>query len=304
MQVSSVTKQPSSYVPTFWLLLLSIFFSLSAWQSSVADETAKVMGVEDIIAKHSFVWIGEAFTDGTNKFLCIETDEHRYALWNPVDDTLSAAVPEKDVMSAPISAKCPHQALHGREVNQLLNHTMVSSLPVGGIKSHDVSDTNFGNDATLSVVFDNPSNHCGSSLKSYYTITYADGRAESFYIVTRLKKPQKYTVEGWCDGANGIKQEVAQHFDTIRSLESIALANHKTLIFSRDSRALKPIALVIERVPTSVWASDDNVFIIPQSILRPLLVKDGWQIFDLNDRYRALLSVIGKTSPEATKEYK
>jgi hypothetical protein len=276
----------------FVSVVLLLFISLCPHPGWAGSNDNVSPSIEDVIANHHFIWIGEIFTDGNAKVLCVDTDKHEYALWSPISDRLSVTASAKQMMSVPISEKCAHPNLHGLGTNEELNHMIVNRLPIGGIKPNDSSHSNFSNGATLSLVFDDPSSHCTSSLVSYFTLTYRDGTADSFYIVVRLSEPRQYVVKKGCDDSGDETQTLSEEFDSIAQLASVDLGNGKTLLYSYDTRIHRPVALIIRALPKSVWSSDRNVFIIPTSVLRPSLIKDGRQIKDLSVRYNALLKAI------------
>jgi len=273
-------------------LALFLVFSLCSHQSLAANEIRKTSDVEDVIATHHFIMIGDIFTDGTDKFLCVETEAHEYGLWNPKNDHLSTTTPEVKVKDAPLSDKCTHSGLHGLGTNQELNHMMVNMLPIGGIKPNDSSHANFSAGATLSLKSDPYSKFCGPNLSSYFVLTRRDGTLKSFYIVVRFKQPQLYAANN-CDDSGDAQQTLMVQFDSIWQLSSVDLGNGKTLLFSYAATPRPPVILIVKAIPDSLW-SDENVFIIPENLLKPLLMKNGSNVKDLTVRYSALLTVIGK----------
>jgi hypothetical protein len=296
---SSKTTSRSKRRALLSVAVLSLYclFIPFLFSGSARAATAPTDDIEDIIAKHHFTWIGNIFTDGTVKFLCVETDNHEYGLWNPLTDHLSATIPEKQRQSASIDEKCEHPGLHWLGTDQELNHMMVNRLPIGGVPANDTSHSNFGDGATLSLVFDMYSKRCGPNLASYFTLTHRDGKTDSFYIVVRFKRPQLYVAEN-CDDSDDPKQELILDLDSIWQLNSVDLGDGRTLLFSNTNRYAPygrgPVVLIVREIPNSVWSSDGNVFIIPTNLLRPQLMKDRWRIKDLSVRYNALLRVIGK----------
>jgi hypothetical protein len=288
-----------------YALALLLLFSLCPHQSLAVNHSDATSDIQDVIATHHFIWIGELFTDGTDKLLCVETEGRAYGLWNPLSDHLSATIPEEQMKTAPISDKCAHRGLHGSANNQELNNMMVNRLPIGGVR--DGRHVNFSGGATLSLNLDGYSARCDLSLASYFTLTQQDGTTYSFYIVVRFKHPQLYVADE-CDDSGDEKQELMQEFDSISQLFSVDLGDGRTLLYSFANRNTRyergPVILIVRAIPHAVWSSDDTVFIIPKDLLRPLLLKDGWKIRDLPTRYNALLKAIGKSPLRPTDEVK
>jgi hypothetical protein len=116
--------------------------------------------------------IGDLYTDGINKFLCIVTKSDRATMLN-----LSAGT------SFDLSAsRCPSTL-----IAHIPNVTLRALNPI--IDSAKEGKANFVSGSTVSMQFDNPTNHCGSNIRDYYTVTYSDGSERSFYVAVRLQKP-------------------------------------------------------------------------------------------------------------------
>jgi hypothetical protein len=273
-------------------MVLMAFLGFYSPQSLAATGTGQTSGIVDVVAAHHFIWIGNIFTDGHSKFLCVETEAHEYGLWSPLDDHLSATIPEARREAASNDEKCAHPGLHWVGTDQEVNHMGVNTLTSGGVAPNDTSHSNFSGGATLSLISDGYSSRCGLNLANYFTLTRRDGTNDSFYIVVRFTRPQLYVAEH-CDDSEADKQELVQEFGSIWNLESVDLGDGRTLLFSYAKPAMSPVILILKTLPASVW-SDGNVFIVPKDFLRPHLINDGWKIGELAVRYDALMKVIGQ----------
>lgn len=246
--------------------LLGLFVILSAHQAMAESENGSGLNIEDVIQRQHFLAFTDFYTNGQRKYLCVETEPHLYALWNPVDDSLSAPSPKSDCGA-------------GSKFHSPFN--LVQMAPM-----HD--ESSFSGATSIHRDDNSPANNCGSNLRTFYTVTYRNGIKDSFYIVARLRSPMTFEIGAMCDAP---AQKIVQQFDTPLMLCSTDLGNGKTLIFSYEHRYAEPILLLIKTLPKSVWASEGrNLFIVPASRLSHAL---SWKTSgDLGKRYKALMDQI------------
>ena len=245
-------------------LLLSALFLVLPYPATAAN-------IEDKADELHINAIGDLFTDGKDKLLCVKTEAGKYVLWNLSDNTMSPA----------INGVCrPSDKLHA--LNPLITFDPNNET----IDSNSIK--NFNDDARIVFVSDGSTNNCGSSLRTYFRVIHTNGSQEPFYLVTRLKNPQDYRVEAWCDGADGKAQAVSQIFDTVMNLSSVDLGNGLTLLYSYDSRSTRPIAFTIHSIPDSVIAINSDLFLVPASLMHSQLIAED----NLAAKYAILLKTL------------
>lgn len=141
-----------------------------------------------------------------------------------------------------------------------------------------------------SIVFNpgGPGAHCASLFSSYYVVTLPDGRKYGFYVIVRLAKP--FTVSYIsCEDRNLRATPFVVQFGELGVLNSVDAGNGTSILWFPSRRAAVPVILQVRGIPATAWASGNNVFLIPRSVLGPKLAAAG---DDSSRRYQALLSVI------------
>jgi hypothetical protein len=128
----------------------------------------------------------------------------------------------------------------------------------------------------------------------------ASGRTEAFYIIVRLKKPRRISYTCSDSGVRGSVPvaPVTINYDEVGTIESIDVGNGTSIVEAFASNATRPVLLRLRAIPATPWASEGNVFLIPQSVVGLKLTAAGW---DPGPRYEALLSVIRSTDAPATQ---
>jgi hypothetical protein len=251
---------------------------------SVASDRGQNSDVEDVIANHHFISFGDMYTDGNEKFLCVQTKDHKWAWWNPVSDTLSVPF---DMKNCSIIKDFYSMGLDLHLINNLVQSAGYSAMMPG----FDGSSFSGG---VIHSGDNNPANHCGPNLRTFYTVLQRDKTEDSFYLVARLKKPEISEVGPYCEAP---AQKIYQHFDTVGMLCSTDLGNGKTIIYSYGSRYSQPVLLLINTLPKTVWSSNSrNVFLVPASYISQDL---SWKAGpDIERRYKALMDVIKESKSD------
>lgn len=239
--------------------------------------------VEDLYEKHHFLSVGDMYTDGHAKLLCVETSPKKYSLWNPADDSFSFPT-EKESCSV-------KQNFHS-----LFDMIRPIQLP-GGPPETPPNQSSFSGGA----IYEDDhglSGNCGPNQTTSYAVIYRNGATESFYLVVRLKKPKTKEIGEDCDGP---PEKIVQQFDTdsVIFLNSVDLGNGKSLIYEmfderpHDGDPVQPILLLVKKLPKTVWSSNRNIFIVPGSYLSKSL---SWEAgFNLARRYKSVLDAIGES---------
>jgi hypothetical protein len=244
--------------------VLSIYCALAfSSKPAIAADTAPTADIEDVLATHHFISFDDLYTNGTDPLLCVETESHKYALWNPVSDTLSQESDEKCKPSSSLKEF----------------HTMISWRPLQGVpKSLAQHDTSFSEASEIYFVVDGGSPHCGSG-DAYYTITFLDGSLYSFYFVVRLIKPREATINTMCEYAWDDPRKSYQESYTSETIHSVDIGNGRTLMYAYGRRVADypSVLMIVKRMPNaSIWVSQTkDAFIIPKFMLSPLLEKAG-----------------------------
>ncbi|HAM51854.1 MAG TPA: hypothetical protein DCP92_14645 [Nitrospiraceae bacterium] len=270
--------------------VISLQIGAVAWAGaelqSTSDNSAKsrseIQGtqVEDMIKKWHFKWIGDIYSDGHDKLLCVGTENNQSAYWNPVKDSLSAPLKEKCGASPKLS---------------VLKVGVFQKLP-NGLTDLCCTDNSFGNGAKIYLESDGSSAHCGpGNFLFYYTVENKNGSTDSFYIIHRSNIPIIVEEGIYCEDG---PQKIEEYFDSPNSLATIDIGNGRTLLFGPASGLRPPwfdnypILLVLTSIPKSTWASDRNIFIVPRKDLESGLRFEH----NLAARYKAVLRAIGEPS--------
>ncbi len=148
------------------------------------------------------------------------------------------------------------------------------------------------NGTKLTVNFEGRVNSCADILNYHYTVTYPDGDTHSFYLVKRLETPTLYGARVECGSINGQIKKVSMAFDVLNPSTATDLGHNELLLYSYD-RTNGPVLIRLPAIRSDsvLWSTDHDLVIIPESILHPLLIEAGDELFA---RYNALLRVIGE----------
>lgn len=245
-------------------LLLVVCIAIPAFAQSQDDS------VIDLNAKWHFTWVGDPYSDlysdGNNTLLCVRSATGQYALWNPVSNSLSAR----------LSRKCRATSTLHRTTPEI-GH---------GVKVATTSE----------------SSNCGRIFSFYDTVAFSNGRGESFYVLGKLKTPLQQD-EYWCAGTRNSGTRFTQAFAQISAKEMTLEDGSLLLVADAHARSgmcsacwdefLQPTLLRIRAVPASITPLGGDVFIVPKSILDPVLESQG---DDNSGRYRAVMNAIGRQS--------
>lgn len=230
---------------------------------------AQEAAVINLNARWHFKWVGnlyrDLYSDGRNELLCVQTNAGQYALWNPSDDTLSK----------PLMRKCgPTPVLHRTRPK---------------IDGLEVSTTG----VAASV--------CAQNFEFYYTVVSPNGRATSFYVISKLASPQQQD-EYWCRGNAPNNAKFSQAYDEI--LVNFMTLEDGTLLLAADSYAASsglcsacwskfaaPTLLRFKAMPDSIWSSGTGIFVVPKPLVEAAL---NDQNDDNRARYEAVMKAIGE----------
>jgi hypothetical protein len=270
---------PRFTLPAGWaaiavnLLLLALILSPS--RAEVAPATDQTAGIEDVVTTRHLIPAGDLYTDGTNQFLCVRTQNGEYALWNPADGSLSKASGNKncDISSNLRSVKFTLVNAFG----------YCEALPAN-------CEASFSNARVYSVSAG--TGKCGPIYDYYYRVFYSDGSTSEFYLIKKLLKPRNIAVSEWCDGADGKSLSVIRNYENAL-LNSVDIGDGRTLMYSYGVDDLTvPVLLIVSKLPDAVWSSAGAVFLIPKRLLLP----EGMKFDDdPNKPYEAILRIVGQS---------
>jgi hypothetical protein len=234
--------------------------------------TGSEADIVDVAAQRHFIGTDEFYVDGQGRLLlCVQTENHQWALWDALRDSLAA----------PVGQKC--EAPSGL---QRFN-PMVRWPPVEGAIQGVADSSSFSHAASIHSDSGGATN-CGPNLASFFTVTYPNGNRESFYMIVRRDRPVSLHLNAWCESAGGQERDYRQSYDVLPVIDSIDLGNGSTLLSGRRD-GQTPVLLLVRRLPRSVWSSGD-IFVVPQSTLGPLLAAAG---SDFDARYEAMRKLLG-----------
>jgi hypothetical protein len=251
------------------LMVCAIGFTLIC--PSPSSTAAVIEGnpdIEDVNIRYHFVSLGDLYTDGRGKYLCVQVNHENFSLWNPLTGVLSPQSKNKCEIGSNL-----------RQMSALV--TSVSGEETN--RSISSKDTSFGSDGSLSTDFESH-NNCGQNFSNYFKLNQKGKQQNGFYIISRLKAPITISTEGQCNE----NESVTQYYDEVQMINSVYLGNDTTIIYSYQTRFVDPLILLVHKIPTSVWSSRNNVFIIPQHTLSQNL--NGAN--DLLSRYKAVRLLI------------
>lgn len=264
--------------PTITALFLICVICVGTLPSLAAADEDESGAIVDLGALDHIRATHELYTDGHNPLLCIETDTGKNMLLNPTDNTLSPF--NMPTCPATSTVQLPDRTLHP-----------LNPMVINYASCNSGQTFKFVDGSTICATFDNPSNHCGSNIQLYYTVTFPDGKEDSFYVAARRKEPYEYTMEAWCDAAGGKEHKVLQKFDILWDLSSLDLGDGRALLVAEGGT--RPMVIIVSGTPKSVISLSGDIFLIPRSILAPKLDQAGE---NLQARYQALLAAIGQQS--------
>jgi hypothetical protein len=136
---------------------------------------------------------------------------------------------------------------------------------------------------------DEPHLNCSPNINTYFRVKLNDKSYKKFYIIIRLKNPERVSLGIYCESSQGLEQHIVQDYDNIRGLTSIDLGNSRALWYSLDKRSIRPFILIVSDVPKRSIAIDNDFFLVPVDDLKPKLERAGPTLVK---RYDVLLSVL------------
>jgi hypothetical protein len=262
-------------------------------------------GVVDLTDKLHLTRVGDVITDGRTLFVCVENTKHVTYLMNVVTYKLERSLPfatEGCGTRLPSDLQRLKMSIQYRPVSGISNADIASALDAARIKAEQANGplpTNssfFGGKIYLRTVA--VTQNCGPNLPYYYTVMYPSGDSYSFYLIVRLKRPVVPPISRFCqivgegeDVEPGRERIYQFYFEDEGFMRSIDTGNGTTLLIDESSNAVEPVLLAVRSLPSAVWSSHDNVFIVPRDRLLPLLDKAG---SDSTKRIQALTSLIGQ----------
>jgi hypothetical protein len=251
------------------LNLLFALFSTCARADSNNEENPIIV---DASKSHNFISIGDLYTDGKNKYLCVGTPGKKFSLWNPVSDIVSVSTQIKGCEIRP---------------DLRLMNPLVGPQPLKGLTNQTNKDVGFGSDA---MIYSISAQNCSPNFTNYFKLKYKSGDDIEFFIISRVKAPVVDDIGEYCEYSNGTKWSVTEKFRDIWNLASIDLGNGRSLLYSYDNSLSQPVLLIVRGIPKKLWSSNGNIFIVPKELLAPKLDKAS----NIIGRYKAVLAVIGQ----------
>ena len=251
-----------------WVLLLVPV----AVPAVVPPTTGSEPAIIDVAEKLKLISVGDFYRIGNKTLVCVEDSTHTKFLWDPADQN----------GSPPPSGGCRPPEGVG------FANALVELPPVEGyIPVPHITGVSGG----ASIVRNSPGfTHCDPNLMDYFTVSWPNGSSYSFYVIVRVKKPLKVTLDASCESAGGKERVSYQNFDQIATLSSIDVGNGTTLLSGYNGEASEPVLLQVRAFPQSMWSSNHNVFIVPRAMLEPMLKEAG---NEAAKRYEALRRAIG-----------
>lgn len=271
---SALARAKALATNLFFLALI-----LSPGSAGAAQGADQASGIEDVIATRHLVPVGDLYTDGKSKFLCVQTKDGKFALWDPADGALSNVSDNK---------KCEVSSeLH--EVRFIMTNGKLycDHLPAN-------CEARFSNGKIYSAT-DFGAPRGGPLFDYYYRVIHSDGTSSEFYLLRKSLKPRELTYPDWYDSSNGKARCVTLNYD-VPLLESVDVGYGKTLLYSYGyDDSTVPVMLLVSKLPDRVWSSAGAVFLIPKQLLPPAFIRSGW---NLTDQYNAFLQIMGEpTTP-------
>jgi hypothetical protein len=259
--------------------IISLILILSPSRVWSANGVNQSLEIEDVVTTRHLIPVGDLYTDGKNKYLCVQTEDRRYALWNPADGNLSHFSEKKN---CEISSD-----LHNIRFSMVNGLRYCNNLPANCAAS-------FSNGNIYSDSEGGAGGHCVSLLfDAYYRVVYSDGTTNEFYLLRKLLKPREYTLREWCDAANGKAQHVTLNYD-VPQISSVDIGNGKTLLFSYGHDDISaPFMLIVSKLPDTVWSSARTVFLIPKRLILPGFPRTG---LSLINQYNLFLQEMGESA--------
>ena len=251
------------------MFFMNLLFILIICGSKAA--LSQTPDVIDVASKEGFISVGDLYTNGAEFFMCVQRRSGDFSLWNPVTGEASS----------PIAGKCNLPTGFHYIINNITYPQLGSGKQIG--------NASFGG-AIQIVRRTTGINNCGPNYTDYISITMNDGTREEYYVISRLKSKFTPKIPDECENALAPNASFAENFTDVNSMGSTDLGDGRTLLFSFD-RSAQLVLLLISKLPSTVWSSNGNVFLVPRQILAPQLDNAG---SDEEGRYRALLRVIGQ----------
>ena len=275
---------------SIYILILTVIITYIIYIPSIAEaNTSRVMvapPIEDMSARLKIVKYGDTFYDGKNYFVCIRTLKGAFYLWEPLNDALEKVN----------NLKCE---IHGKtliSVNTLVFSTLSDDNSVqnkiGGLKGNlSLSVSGFSGATSIISKNESDSTNCAPILNNYFEIRYPSGASASFYVVTRLSKPQRWTILSTCEAGNGKTSSFEQKYGVVSILSAIDIGNGYTLLqFPSDDGS--PIFIRLKALPEKVWGNGHAFIVRREPILTDLERASENENASDADRYDVLLSVI------------
>jgi len=269
---------------------LKIYLSFLLLFSFLYFFSARAEEIEDVVKKYNLLEVGtysgDLYSDGKDVFVCVQTDDRKFSLWKPRDDTWSERTEKNCVIP---------DGLH-RVIGQV-QLSVIDKMPPDVVAPLRAISATYAGGAQIYGDRDLTDNRCGPNITMYFTLKYNNGKGYSFYIISSAGNYREISINTRCWSSKSGTVKLKQEYGDVGTLQALDIGDGRTILYTRTVEN-RPILLLVTDLPETMWSSGRDVFLVPRSALLPELKKAGGNVLA---RYQALLKAIGRDHSDPQK---
>lgn len=260
--------------------ILSIMLSINAFATTKNDNNEII----DLSINHDFYSVGTPYRQNGKILICVEKYENKFAMWDPTDDKI-----------IDMPNDCENTKLMPDDYLSLATHFVESysskNNPLDpSVKNYPIAFLN----GAIYFDDDDSGNNCRKTISTNWLVEYSNKKKDEFYIAVKTKKPRIAFMSENCDAYDNNKTIVSEEFKVDdRNYTAIQLNSEQNIFYQEYSkkhlRTLQPVLLLFKKIPSGIWSTNNNVYVIPKWKLNPLLNESGPSI---QKRYNSLMKAI------------
>ena len=238
---------------TFTVLLWIIYFNPTRSNAEVVD----------LSDKWHFKSIESQYLVGNNVMICVELDDGRFAIWNPLEISTHLLFQPKCITPREATEIPPMFTEHAAD-NQ------------SGVKLPSAINQN------KIYLITNITQNCNLNYVTYYEKLSTKNTLDKFYLIGKLKKPLIFGLDKYCNPLKLQSTHIKKVFDIIPIITSVYLGNSVWLVYSFDKSFSQRVLILLGDIQDSTWHSGAENFIIPVSKVKSALEAAGSDIVARN----------------------